>query len=108
MYFKTIIGIWIIIPNILALALIPLPSKLLEKFLIIGSTLIYSMFFALVRYVAFIYLLKNFSYIFMALAFFLFGPFLDFVYIVSIYSLYLNHVGKIKKRKELEIWNWSF
>lgn len=108
MYFKTIIGMWIIIPNILSLAIIPLPARIIEKFALIGSTLLYSMLFALVRYVAFLYLLRSFSYIFMALVFFMFGPFLDFLYIVGIYSLYLDHVGKINKKKELEVWNWSF
>jgi hypothetical protein len=107
MYIKTEVGIWIIIPFILTIALLPFPIKLLKKLMVILLTLFYSIVFACVRYIVFLYLLRNTTYLFMALMFFLLGPFLDFIYIVGSYSLCLSSVGK-QTQKKMELWNWLY
>jgi len=39
--------------------------------------------------------------------FFIFGPLVDFFYVIGIYSFYVNIVGK-QAKKDWEIWKWSF
>jgi len=107
MYIKTEVGIWIIIPFILTIALLPFPIKMIKKVGVIILTILYSMVFALVRYIVFLYLLRTTTYLFMALMFFMLGPFLDFIYIVGSYSLCLSTAGK-QTQKKMELWNWLF
>ncbi len=107
MYIKTEVGIWVIIPFILTIALLPFPIKMFKKFMVIVMTLGYSIVFAAVRYIVFLYMLRHTSYLFMSLMFFMLGPFLDFIYIVGSYSLCLSASGKQTQRK-MERWNWLF
>ena len=39
--------------------------------------------------------------------FFAFGPLIDFVYVVAIYSIYVN-VLALRLQKTPEIWRWLF
>ncbi len=94
LYMKTEVAIWFFIPVILAIALIPIPSNFFYKILVIITALIYSVMFAVVRYILFLYILQKFSFVFMATLFFAFGPLVDFIYIVGIYSYYLSFVSK--------------
>lgn len=84
LYIKTEVAIWFFIPVILAMALIPLPSNFFIKFLVSISALIYSVIFAVVRYILFLYLLEKFSFVLMATLFFCFGPLVDFIYIEAL------------------------
>lgn len=97
LYIKTEVAIWFFIPVILAMALIPLPSNFFIKFLISIATLIYSVMFAVIRYILFLYLLEKFSFVLMATLFFALGPLVDFIYIVGIYSYYLSRVAEKNK-----------
>jgi hypothetical protein len=107
MYIKTEVGIWVIIPFIMTIALLPFPIRLFKKLLVILLTLGYSIVFACVRYIVFLYLLRSTTYLFMALMFFMLGPFLDFLYIVGSYSLLLSSAGK-QTQKKMELWNWLY
>lgn len=107
MYIKTEVGIWMTIPFILTFALLPFPFRLVEKFGVILLTLAYSIVFACVRYIVFLYLLRSTTYLFMALMFFMLGPFLDFIYIVGSYSLCLSESGK-RIGKDKGQWNWLY
>lgn len=97
LYMKIEVAIWFFIPVVLAMALIPLPSNFFIKFLVSIGTLIYSVVFAIVRYILFLYILQKFSSVFMATFFFAFGPLIDFLYIVGIYSYYLSIVAEKNK-----------
>jgi len=94
LYIKTEVAIWLVIPFVLAIALVPLRSNLFLKLLVTIATLLYSIAFSLVRYILFLYVLERFSYVFMASLFFAFGPLIDFIYIVGIYSYYLSAVSR--------------
>ncbi|MCP5048283.1 MAG: hypothetical protein GY940_14020 [bacterium] len=107
MYIKTEVGIWVIIPFILTVALIPFPIRLRKKMAVILLTLSYSLVFACARYIVFLYFLRSTTYLFMALMFFMLGPFLDFIYIVASYSMCLSTSGK-QTQKKLELWNWLY
>jgi hypothetical protein len=102
LYMKTEMGIWLMVPFIAAISLMPLPSALWKQFLLVASLLVYSVAFGFVRYIVFLYCLQHFSYVFMATMFIAFVPPLDTIYIVGIYSLYVSSVSKrINRGKRL-------
>lgn len=106
-FVKTEIAVWLCIPIIMSFSLLPIPSTMLSKFAAIIFTLFYAMAFGLVRYVLFVTILVRFSYIFMAVLFFCFGPFIDFISVVGVYSFYVSTVSK-KINQDLRVWNWSY
>jgi len=106
LYMKTQVSIWLIIPFVLAIALTPLPSNIIVKSSITTFVLMYSLLFGCVRYIVFFYILTKHTYLFMAL-FFAFGPLLDFVYIVGIYSLFVSFLA-VKMKGDLEKWQWLY
>lgn len=79
----------------------------LANLVIIGVVLIYSFFFGLVRYISFLLILHKLSYIWMANLFLFFGPLLDTVYIVGIYSLYISLISRITK-VHTRYWRWLY
>jgi hypothetical protein len=91
----------------MAMALIPLPSKMIAKIAIVIFTLCYSIIFGCIRYIIFLYSLAKFSYLFMAPMFFIFGPLIDFIFMVGIYAFYANIVAK-QVKKDMKIWDWLF
>jgi len=74
----------------------------------IALSLTYSSVFGGLRYIVFAYTLKNFSYIHMPAMFFLFGPLIDFIYIVSFYSLCLYLTIRLLQTKRESSYQWGF
>lgn len=107
LYVKSEISMWIFIPFILAMAFLPLPAPILPKIILMIVTLLYSVIFGTLRYVIFLYVIGKFSFIYMALLFFAFGPLIDFVYIVGIYSFYTSNLAKKLKGSE-SVWKWLY
>jgi hypothetical protein len=107
LYVKTEISMWLFIPFILGMALLPLPAPILPKFLLIVLALIYSVIFGTLRYIIFLFIISKFSVIYMALLFFAFGPLIDFVYIVGIYCFYTSKLAKNLKGSE-NVWKWLY
>jgi len=105
LYVKTIICIWLFIPCIMSMAILPLPASFFPKLFLIILTLIYSFIFTTLRYAIFLYILSKFSFIYMALLFFAFGPLIDFIYIVGIYAVYTTYLAQKLKANEL-VWKW--
>lgn len=66
----------------------------------------YVIAFGFVRYVVFFAILKKFSTLYMPLMFLAFGPMLDFMYFVSIYSLLVQRLTRIYNKKGSEAWAW--
>jgi hypothetical protein len=86
LYITTEVGMWFFVPVIMGVALLPIPAGIGSKWLIMVVTILYSIVFGIVRYVVFLFVIVKFSYIFMPVLYFCFGPLVDFVYIVGIYS----------------------
>jgi len=92
-------------PFILGTSIAILPCNI---FLVLGAVVgcyLYFLVFSVLRYVIFVYVLSKISILYMASLFFTFGPFIDFLYIVAIYSLVVNKVSKGIKRIEA-VWKW--
>jgi hypothetical protein len=107
LYITTEVGVWLFVPVIMGLALLPIPTNIFSKFIITVLTTFYSIIFGIVRYIVFLFILTKLSYIFMPVLYFSFGPLVDFIYIVGIYSLYVSHFAE-KLPQDLEIWKWIF
>ncbi len=107
LFMKTEISIWLFVPVIMEASFLPLPSSKITKFLTIFISLLYAIAFGVLRYVLFVEILVRFSYIFMAVLFFCFGPFIDFIAVVGIYSFYVSLISK-KINRNLKVWNWSY
>jgi hypothetical protein len=105
LYLQMALGLWILLPLLVAVALGPLPGTTISKFGIALFTLLYSILFGTVRLAVFIYLLTRFSVMYMAAMFFALGPFIDFVYVVAIYAIYLNLLS-LRMRERPEAWQW--
>jgi hypothetical protein len=68
-----------------------------SNLIVILITVVYSIIFGYLRYGVFLYILSNYSYLYMANLFFTFGLFLDFLYISAIYSIYISIIAKYYK-----------
>ena len=107
LYMITQVSMWFMIPLIIPFALSPLPMNILQKFLVVGTILVYAIIFGCIRYVIFFYILRRFSYLFMALLFFAFGPLLDFFYVVGIYGLFVSRFANSMKG-DVSKWRWLY
>ena len=107
LYIKTEVSIWLLIPLVMTMGFLPLPSNMIKKIVIVASTLCYSIIFGCIRYIVFLYSLAKFSYLFMPLMFFIFGPLIDFIYMVGIYAYYVNIVSN-QVKKDMKVWDWLF
>lgn len=106
-YVRTELCIWALIPFLTGLALAPVPSGLWSQWGTVSATLLYSLLFGTVRFIAFIYVLCRLSLAFMPVLFFVFGPLADFVYIVSAYSLHISAIAANTKA-DLKAWRWLY
>lgn len=107
LYMGTQLGMWLLIPLVLAIVLAPLPAYFLEKLVVIFLTVTYSVVFGAIRFAALLYLLNKVTVLYMAAMFFALGPLIDFFYVVAIYSVYVNILA-LRLQKAQEIWRWLF
>ena len=107
LYMGTQFGMWLLMPVVMGVALSPLQTPVLERFGVVLATVAYAVLFGAVRYASFLYLLQKLTVLHMAAMFFALGPLIDFVYLVAIYSVYMNVVA-LRLRDRPETWRWSF
>jgi len=107
LYIKMQIGIILFSIISLGIGLSVLPSPIFLDFIVALGIFTYSIVFSAVRYTLFLFLLKKLSYLVMPLFFFNFGPLLDFVYVIGIYSFYVSILANRYKNK-LEVWKWLY
>ncbi len=107
LYVKTMLVIWVLIPTVLSISLAAVPSSFLAKLGLIGGTFLYSFLLGAVRYAFFMAVLRKGTLLFMPLLVFALGPMVDFVYVVSFYSMYISRVS-LSLRSKGGIWRWSF
>ena len=105
LYMKQQIGIFICMTFVMGCVTSFLPIAPWKVILAVISCGAYSFVFAIARYTTFLFLLKEFSVLYMACMFFTFGPLIDFLYLVSIYSLVADHTSGTLA-KNMEVWQW--
>lgn len=109
LYMKQQVGIWLTFMVLVGLIVGFMGNKgFLFKLLTFVSIMAYSFLFGFVRYILFLYMIQQYSILYMALMFFVFGPFFDFLYLVAIYGFFINKMVKLyDSDKGREEWQWS-
>lgn len=107
LYILQQISICFFVPLIIGMAVMPLPSSILSRCLVVWSTYVYSLIFGTLRYIVFLYVLEGYSLLYMAILYFVTGPLIDFIYIVGIYSVYVARVAN-KMKGDLKLWQWQY
>lgn len=105
LYIKQQVGIYFFVPIIIGVSVALLPINFLKSWATIIFCSLYAFVFGIVRYVTFMFILSKISLIYMASLFFSFGPFIDFLYLVCIYSLVARNISGNINRDE-KVWRW--
>lgn len=109
LYISQQISIWLIFIILSGLVTGFVGNKgYLYKCLTFLAMMAYSLVFGGVRYIVFLFVLYRFSVLYMAAMFFVFGPLFDFLYLVCIYSFFINKMTKYyDSGRGREEWRWS-
>lgn len=109
LYMKQQIGLWMIFIILSGLVTGFLGTKgAVYKLSAFFGIMAYSFVFGFVRYIVFLYILEEWSILYMALMFFVLGPFFDFMYLVWIYGVFINKMGDVyNSASGREEWIWS-
>ena len=109
LYMKQQIGIWLTFAILAGLVVSFMGAKHYGlKLITFLGIMLYALVFGIIRYVLFLFVLHQFSALYMALLFFVLGPTFDFSYFVIIYALFVNKtICNSESGESKEIWKWS-
>jgi len=108
LYMQQQVGIWLSFFVIATLVSGGISYSGSSKFYMLIAVMGYSFIFGCFRYVVYLVFLLKASSLYMAILFFTFGPFFDFLYLVCIYSIYMNFLTRKFDDKNGEIeWQWA-
>lgn len=84
-------------------------GNLLIKLLVFFGILVYSFVFGCVRYVVYLYIVHQYSMLYMPVLFFALGPFFDFLYLVYLYSRFVQYMNRYlgKRDRTEKVWQWA-
>ncbi len=109
LYIKQQLGIWLAF-----IVMVGMVTALQGKIgfgyrlLMYVAVMSYSFIFGTIRYILFLYVIEEFSILYMAVMFFVLGPFFDFLYLVWIYGIFMNKVIQLHETtKGKGMWKWS-
>jgi len=97
--------VWLIIPVLLAIILGTLPLDPAITLLYSTMTLLYAFWFSAIRLTLFLAFFHYAGLIWLPLVYFLGGFLLDFLYIVSYYSMAVSRTTRILRQRR-EVWRW--
>lgn len=109
LYMKQQIGTWIAFAILAGLVVTFMGSKHYAlKTVTFLSIMLYALVFGIIRYILYLFVLYQFSALYMALLFFVIGPTFDFSYFVIIYAFFVNKtIRNSESGESKEIWKWS-
>ena len=107
LYLRTAVIIWLVIPVFVGAVSLFLPFTVAERALILLVTFAYNVAFSAVRYALFAWLLSWTGAVAMPALFLFFGPLLDFVYVVGVFSMFLVPLSKrLGREGPQDVWTW--
>ena len=93
---------------IVALSISLLPGVHTNDFLTFYIIMAYAVVYGSVRYLVFTTLLYMVTNMFMATFYFMLGIFIDLLYVVAIYAIYVKHISELYSENEEQLkWKWS-
>ena len=108
LYVKQQVGIWITFYILICLIMGILGrNAVLSRVLTVLGVMAYSVAFGFVRYALFLWILHQFSTLYIGIMFFALGPLFDFLYFVMIYSLSTNRQIREYESTLRAEWEWA-
>ena len=85
-----------------------IPDMFVYRVGLFMALMILEFLYGVVRYVIYMVIIAEGTYIFMAVLFFVFGIMFDFLILVAVYSVYIYVAGfRYKNKKRGDMWQWS-
>jgi len=107
LYLRSAVVIWLVIPVFLGGVSLFLPFTMLERVLLVGASFAYNVVFSAVRYALFAWILSWSGAVTMASLYLFFGPLLDFVYMVGVFSMFLVPLSRrLDREGPQDAWTW--
>ncbi len=105
LYVRTVVIVWATLPLFMGMLSAILPFSSLEQAGFVVSALTYNFVFSALRYAFFVWAISRIGIVVMPDLYLFFGPFMDFVYSVGIFTLFL---GRLRRRLDRhgERWVW--
>ncbi len=108
LYIKQQVIIWMIIMTVYVLTTSMIPDMFVYRVGLFMALMILEFLYGVVRYVIYMVIIAEGTYIFMAVLFFVFGIMFDFLILVAVYSVYIYVAGfRYKNKKRGDMWQWS-
>jgi hypothetical protein len=106
LYMRTSAIVWLLVPLVVGALSATVPFSSLERFGLALFCWCSVFLLSAVRYAMFVWVLKTFGSLFMPTLYLLLGPVLDFIYLMSIFSLFLTPLGRRLDSGKAEAWAW--
>jgi hypothetical protein len=106
LYMRTSAIVWLLVPIVVGALSATVPFSSLERFGLALFCWCSVFILSAVRYAMFVWVLKTFGSLFMPTLYLLLGPVLDFIYLMSIFSLFLTPLGRRLDSGRAEVWAW--
>jgi hypothetical protein len=107
LYLRTAVVIWLVIPVFVGAVSLFLPFTMPERLLLVGASFAYNLVFSAVRYALFAWILSWSGAVTMASLYLFFGPLLDFVYMVGVFSMFLVPLSRrLDREGPQDAWTW--
>jgi hypothetical protein len=106
LYVRTSVIVWLLSPIMVGLLGLTMPFTSWERLALVSLCWTSIFVLSAVRYALFVWALTQFGSVLMPSLYLFLGPVLDFVYLMSIFSLFLVPLGRRLDRGERSSWAW--
>ncbi len=108
LYMKQQIIVWLMIIVVYWLSTSLITHVTWYRIISLAMLMVLSFVYGIVRYILYMIIISQFSYLFMASLYFTFGVLFDFLIMVGIFSLFIYMSGKkFQGKKRGRVWKWS-
>lgn len=108
LYMKQQMGIWFAFILISGMIAGYISHSGFSKYAMLLSLVSYSFVFGVLRYIVFLGFLYQASSLYLTILYFGFGPIVDFLYLVLIYSIYMSRLTRhFEENRSCVTWHWA-
>jgi hypothetical protein len=107
LYVRTNALVWLLAPMVMGTLSLTLPFTSIERLGFVSLCVACLFALSSMRYAVFIWVLSEFGALFMPALYLFLGPLLDFVYLMSVFSLFLAPLGRrLDRAGSRAVWTW--